>query len=271
MPETLIESELFGHEKGAFNGAVERHAGCFEQAHKGTVMLDEIADMPIGTQAKLLRVLEDGKVRRLGGKSELPVEVRVIAATNRPPEQALKDNRLREDLFYRLNVFHLMLPPLRERKEDIPAICDAILSNLNAKHNCHVSGLHPEVLETFMNASWPGNIRQLRNVLERAVIVAGQGTILTAHLPADPSVPGTALRAPQSVDHESIRIRVGPRMSEVEQAYIDLVLKHTNNNKTRAAQILGLSLRTLHNRVRAGSDAGAEKDSLKGTTAGCLV
>lgn len=271
MPETLIESELFGHEKGAFTGAVERHAGCFEQAHNGTVLLDEIADMPIGTQAKLLRVLEDGKVRRLGGKNELPVNVRVIAATNRPPEQALKENHLREDLFYRLNVFHIALPPLRERKEDIPAICDAMLANLNNKHNCHVSGLHPEVLENFKNASWPGNVRQLRNVIERAVIVAGQGTILTKHLPSDPSVPGSAPSVPQSVDEESIRIRVGPRMSEVEQAYIDLVLKHTNNNKTRAAQILGLSLRTLHNRVRAGSDPALDKDDAKGVAVNCVA
>ena len=271
MPETLMESELFGHEKGAFTGAVERHAGCFEQAHNGTVLLDEIAEMPIGTQAKLLRVLEDGKVRRLGGKNELPVNVRVIAATNRPPELALQENRLREDLFYRLNVFHLTLPPLRERREDIPAICDAILSNLNAKHDCHVSGLHPEVLDYFQNAPWPGNIRQLRNVLERAVIVAGQGTILLRHLPADPSVSGSAPAAPQSIDEDSIRIRVGPQMSEVEQAYIDLVLKHTNNNKTRAAQILGVSLRTLHNRVRAASEAAPEKEETKGAAANCLV
>lgn len=271
MPETLMESELFGHEKGAFTGAVERHPGCFEQAHNGTVLLDEIAEMPIGTQAKLLRVLEDGKVRRLGGKNELPVNVRVIAATNRPPELALKENRLREDLFYRLNVFHLTLPPLRERREDIPAICDAILSNLNAKHDCHVSSLHPDVLDYFQNAPWPGNIRQLRNVLERAVIVAGQGTILTKHLPADPGASGGAPAAPQSMDEDAIRIRVGPQMNEVEQAYIDLVLKHTNNNKTRAAQILGISLRTLHNRVRAVSDAAPEKEETKGAAAHCPV
>jgi DNA-binding NtrC family response regulator len=271
MPETLMESELFGHEKGAFTGAVERHAGCFEQAHNGTVLLDEIADMPIGTQAKLLRVLEDGRVRRLGAKNELPVNVRVIAATNRPLDLALQENRLREDLFYRLNVFHLTLPPLRERKEDIPAICDAILSDLNTKHHCHVSGLHPEVLDHFQNAPWPGNVRQLRNVLERAVIVAGQGTILVRHLPTDPSVPGSAPAASQSIDEDSIRIRVGPQLTEVEQAYIDLVLKHTNNNKTRAAQILGISLRTLHNRVRAVSEAMPEKDEMKGAPADCLV
>jgi DNA-binding NtrC family response regulator len=257
MPETLIESELFGHEKGAFTGAVERHAGCFEQAHNGTVLLDEIADMPIATQAKLLRVLEEGTVRRLGGKTELPVNVRVIAATNCPPDRALKENRLREDLFYRLNVFHIALPPLRERKSDIPAICDAMLSNLNLKHNCHVSGLHPEVLEGFLKAPWPGNVRQLRNVLERALIVAGQGTILPKHLPADPSVPGNSPTVPQAADEECIRIRVGSQLSEVEEAYIDLVLKHTNNNKTRAAEILGLSLRTLHNRVRAVSEKDA--------------
>jgi DNA-binding NtrC family response regulator len=261
MPETLIESELFGHEKGAFTGAVERHAGCFEQAHNGTVLLDEIADMPIGTQAKLLRVLEEGKVRRLGGKSELPVNVRVIAATNRPPDKALAENRLREDLFYRLNVFHIVLPPLRERKEDIPAICDAILSNLNNKHNCHVSGLHPDVIANFQNAPWPGNVRQLRNVLERAVIVAGQGTILTRHLPGDPGVPSDAPAAPETPGGDTLRIKVGPPISEIEQAYIDLVLKHTNNNKTRAAEILGLSLRTLHNRARAMSEQDAKPAS----------
>jgi DNA-binding NtrC family response regulator len=257
MPETLIESELFGHEKGAFSGAVERHAGCFEQAHNGTVLLDEIADMPIGTQAKLLRLLEERKVRRLGGKAEIPVNVRVVAATNWTPERALEENRLREDLYYRLNVFHIALPPLRDRKQDIPAICDAILSNLNKKHNCHVSGLHPEVLGTFLQASWPGNVRQLRNVLERAVIVAVDGTILPRHLPEDSGIRSNPEIA-QPVDEDSIQIRVGPQMSEVEQAYIDLVLKHTNNNKTRAAEILGLSLRTLQNRARM-SDKDAKR------------
>jgi DNA-binding NtrC family response regulator len=270
MPESLIESELFGHEKGAFTGAVERHAGCFEQAHNGTVFLDEIADMPIGTQAKLLRVLEDGKVRRLGGKAETPVNVRVVAATNRAPERALEENRLREDLFYRLNVFHITLPPLRERKEDIPAICDAILSDLNKKHGCHVSGLHAEVLESFQAAAWPGNVRQLRNVLERAVIVAGKGSILPRHLPPDSSIPsGGELADPEPADEGSIRIRVGPQLSDVEQAYIDLVLKHTNNNKTRAAEILGISLRTLHNRVRTQSESVPEKSDMKGAAANC--
>ncbi len=265
MPETLIESELFGHEKGAFTGAVERHAGCFEQAHEGTVLLDEIADMPIGTQAKLLRLLEDSKVRRLGGKTELPVNVRVIAATNWSPDRALKENRLREDLYYRLNVFHIALPPLRERKEDIPAICEAILANLNKKHNCHVSGLDPAVLDAFQKSNWPGNVRQLRNVLERAVIVACHGTILPEHLPPDPYVGNGNPPPSKLTDDQSLRIQVGPPISEIEQAYIDLVLKHTNNNKTRAAQILGVSLRTLQNRVRSSLDKGLDKEAKRPT------
>ena len=248
MPESLMESELFGHEKGAFTGAVERHAGCFEQADGGTVLLDEIADMPIGTQAKLLRVLEDARVRRLGAKSDIAVQVRVIAATNRAPDIAIRDKHLREDLFYRLNVFHLTLPPLRERAEDIPALCEAILSNLNQKHGCRVANIHPQVLENFRTASWPGNVRQLRNVLERAVIVAGEGTILPKHLQTPTHAKPGAPALPESDD--SINIRFGPRLDEVEEAYIELVLKHTGQNRTRAAQILGISIRTLHNRLR---------------------
>jgi len=256
LPETLMESELFGHEKGAFTGAAERHPGCFEQANKGTVLLDEIADMPIGTQAKLLRVLEEGKVRRLGGNNDLQVQVRVVAATNRAPDVAIRDKHLREDLFYRLNVFHINLPPLRQRKEDIPAICEAILSNLNQKHQCRVANIHPEVLESFQKASWPGNVRQLRNVLERAVIVAGEGTILSKHLPKQSSVPSSAPAAAEADD--SIHIRFGPPLSEVEQSYIQLVLKQTANNRTRAAEILGISLRTLHNRIREFPDKDAK-------------
>ncbi|HWB83076.1 MAG TPA: sigma-54 dependent transcriptional regulator [Bryobacteraceae bacterium] len=253
MPETLIESELFGHEKGAFSGAVERRPGSFEQAHNGTVLLDEIAEMPVTTQAKLLRVLEDGKVHRLGGKSELPIDVRVIAATNRPPAQAVSDNHLREDLYYRLNVFHIALPPLRDRREDIPALCQAIISNLNQKHDCRIVGMHPAVLEAFQKDSWPGNVRQLRNVLERAVIIAREGVIQPRHVIAD-AAPAAAPLVPAD-DGESIRIRVGPPISDIEQAYIDLVLKHTHNNKTKAAEILGISLRTLQNRVRASHEA----------------
>src|SRR5262249_53439213 len=173
LPETLIESELFGHEKGAFTGAVERRVGCFEQAERGTLLLDEIGEMPIGTQAKLLRVLEDSRVRRLGGKTEMPVDVRIIAATNRRPEVALSSKSLREDLFYRLNVFHIPLPPLRKKKEDIPAIATALIEQINEREGCHVSDVHPDALEALKSHDWPGNVRELRNVIERAVIVAG--------------------------------------------------------------------------------------------------
>src|SRR5580658_7195734 len=196
LTETLIESELFGHEKGSFTGALERHIGCFEQANTGTVFLDEIGDMPIGTQAKLLRVLEERKVRRLGGKVDLPVDVRVVAVTNKVPDEAIRNKLLREDLFYRLNVFHITLPPLRDRKEDIPAIATALIRDLNKKHGARVTHLHPDVLQRFSTASWPGNVRELRNVIERAVIMAGAGEIQISHLPGD-SAPAKRDVAPQ--------------------------------------------------------------------------
>jgi DNA-binding NtrC family response regulator len=267
LTETLIESELFGHEKGAFTGALERHIGCFEQANNGTVFLDEIGDMPIGTQAKLLRVLEDRKVRRLGGKNDLPVEVRVVAATNKIPEEAIKDKLLREDLYYRLNVFQIMLPPLRDRKDDIAAISEAILVNINKKHGCRITGLQSATLERFLAYNWPGNIRELRNALERAAIMAGEGLILPKHLAMDPTttvpIEPMAEKEPErprevrearepvetTAEGDSIRVRPGATMEEIEEAYIDLVLQRTNNNKTKAADILGISVRTLHNRL----------------------
>ena len=249
LPETLMESELFGHEKGAFTGAVERHPGCFEQAHGGTVLLDEIGDMPIATQAKLLRVLEESSVRRLGGKNDISVDVRVIAATNRDLLNAIREKRLREDLYYRLNVFQIELPPLRNRRDDIPAICAAIIANLNEKHGCRIAAIDREVLERFRNDPWPGNIRQLRNVLERAMIIAGQGTISVNHLSCDrPAVSETTVRE-KLVQDDRLGIRVGPPIREIEEAYIDMVLKHTHGNRTKAATILGISVRTLHTRL----------------------
>ena len=249
LPETLIESELFGHEKGAFTGAVERRAGCFEQAHHGTLLLDEIGDMPIGTQAKLLRVIEESKVRRLGNANDIPIDVRVLAATNQPPEKAIQDKRLREDLYYRLNVFHIHLPPLRERKQDIPPIAAALLMNLNRKHNCRVTHVGPAALTRFDAYTWPGNVRQLRNVLERAVIMAGEGEIQLRHLPGA-LVPAPEPPLPQDPSADLLRVRIGTRMSDVEEAYIRLALNYTKNNKHRAAELLGISLRNLHNKVR---------------------
>jgi DNA-binding NtrC family response regulator len=248
LPDTLVESELFGHEKGAFTGAVERRAGCFEQANNGTLFLDEIGEMPIGTQAKLLRVIEESRVRRLGGKNDMPFAVRVLAATNRPPEAAIQDNHLREDLYYRLNVFQISLPPLRHRKGDIPAISTALIRDLNKKHGTRVTHLHPDVLQRFSAASWPGNVRELRNVLERAVIMAGEGEIQLGHLAGD-SAPAKQDVAPQASSDNVLRMPVGARMDEVEEAYFRLTLKYTQDNKTRAAELLGISLRTLHNRI----------------------
>src|ERR1700681_1471100 len=190
LPETLIESELFGHEKGAFTGALERRAGCFELAQNGTVLLDEIGDMPIGTQAKLLRVLEDGRVRRLGGKAEIQLDVRVIASTNAPLEGSIREGRFREDLYYRLNVFPIPLPALRERREDIPVLVTALLEEMNRKHGTKVTDAGPEFLERLSAYNWPGNVRELRNVLERASILAGEGTLKPEHLP--PGMGGTA-------------------------------------------------------------------------------
>ena len=246
LPESLMESELFGHEKGAFTGAVERRAGCFEQAQNGTLLLDEIGDMPIGTQAKLLRVIEESKVRRLGGTKDIPIAVRVLAATNRAPEKAVENKLLREDLYYRLNVFHISLPPLRDRKQDIPSIAAAMIRDLNRKHGCRVTHLSQEVLDWFAAGSWPGNVRELRNQVERAVIMAGEGEIQLRHLPGAvqrkaavvaPVAPAASGCAPPD---DMLQVPVGVPMSEVEETYIRLTLKHTKNNKKRAAELLGL-------------------------------
>src|SRR5258706_4364099 len=168
LPDTLIESELFGHEKGAFTGAVERRAGCFELAQNGTVLLDEIGDMPIGTQAKLLRVLEDGRVRRLGGKAEIQLDVRVIASTNAPLEGSIREGRFREDLYYRLNVFPIPLPSLRERKEDIPILAQAILEAMNEKHSTKITKISVAVTYRFQSYDWPANVLEHRNLLDRS-------------------------------------------------------------------------------------------------------
>jgi transcriptional regulator with PAS, ATPase and Fis domain len=258
LPETLIESELFGHEKGSFTGASERRAGCFEVAQHGTLLLDEIGEMPMATQAKLLRILEDSKVRRLGGKTEFEVDVRLIAATNKVPEEAVKGGHLREDLFYRLNVFHIHLPPLRERKEDLQSIAESLVGDLSRKHECRVTEISPAVLDALRAHNWPGNVRELRNVLERAVIIAGEGAIEMRHLPSflqarTAQAVAAAAAAPIAVREEpadTIRFTVGTTVEEAEKGLILRTLEHTRNNKTRAAEILGISLKTLHNKLK---------------------
>jgi DNA-binding NtrC family response regulator len=262
IPETLIESEIFGHEKGAFTGALERRTGCFELAEGGTLLLDEIGEMPIATQAKLLRVLEDRKLRRLGSKVETTVDVRVLAATNKVPEDAVAHGELRNDLYYRLNVFNIHMPPLREHREDIPDLVQSLLAEMSSKHSRRVATVSEAVLNAFKNYSWPGNVRELRNTLERAVIVCEGAIVETKHLP--PGFGHTAVR-PSADDADSIRVGVGTTVGEAERLLIIKTLESTNNNKTRAAEILGISLKTLHNKLKeygsAGSDgARAEKE-----------
>jgi DNA-binding NtrC family response regulator len=254
IPETLIESEIFGHEKGAFTGALERRTGCFELAEAGTLLLDEIGEMPVATQAKLLRVLEDRKLRRLGSKVETTVDVRVLAATNKNPEEAVARGELRNDLYYRLNVFNIHMPPLREHKEDVPDLVQTLLADMGAKHGRKVAGVSEAVLNAFKNYSWPGNVREMRNTLERAVIVCDSAMIETKHLP-----PNFGQARPAIDDGDSVRVGVGTTVGEAERLLILKTLTSTGNNKTRAAEMLGISLKTLHNKMKEYGSAAAEE------------
>ena len=249
IPETLIESEIFGHEKGAFTGALERRAGCFELASGGTLLLDELAEMPLGTQAKLLRVLEERKLRRLGSRVEQDIDVRVLAATNHDPDRAVNQGQLRPDLYYRLNVFHIPMPPLREHREDIPAMAESMVNEMNAKHGRRIAGVAPSMIDRMMIYDWPGNARELRNTIERAVILCTDGTPLDAgHLP--PGFASSTSATSAAADASLIPVRVGSTVDEAERLLILRTLEATGGNKTRAAEILGVSLKTLHNKLK---------------------
>jgi len=243
IPETLLESEIFGHEKGAFTGAFERRLGCFELAHRGTLFLDEIAEMTPTTQVKLLRVLQERSFRRLGGRQEISVDVRVIAATNQDPAQAVQKGNLREDLFYRLNVFAIELPPLRERREDLGLLVESFLGEFNDRNGKAVRAVGPAAMRVLEQYAWPGNIRELRNVIERATILAPGEFIEVEHLP--PALARPAL----DTGRPAVTLSPGMTVDEAETRLIRLTLEHTNNNKTRAAEILGISLKTLHNKL----------------------
>jgi len=269
IPETLIESEIFGHEKGAFTGALERRAGCFELAEEGTLLLDEIGEMPAATQAKLLRVLEDRAFRRLGSKVETPTNVRIVAATNKDPQEAVEHGELRGDLFYRLNVFNIQMPPLRDHRGDVKVIAERMIDDMNERHGCSVAGMSDELVHLLEAYEWPGNVRELRNTIERATILAGSGMIGKEHLPprfgeagfaplvrqprgarGAAAVPPVATAEERRAEERTVSVTVGTTVDEAEKQLILKTLQSTQNNKTRAAEILGISSKTLQNKLK---------------------
>ena len=276
IPETLIESEIFGHEKGAFTGALERRAGCFELAEEGTLLLDEIGEMPAATQAKLLRVLEDRSFRRLGSKVETPTNVRIVAATNKDPQEAVENGELRGDLFYRLNVFNIQMPPLRDHRGDVRVVAEKMIDDMNERHDCNVAGMSDELVERLVSYDWPGNVRELRNVIERATILAGSGTIGVEHLPpkfgeagfapmarqpraskngAASAIPTLTPAEERRAEERTVSVEVGTTVDEAERQLILKTLHSTQNNKTKAAEILGISSKTLQNKLKEYSAA----------------
>jgi DNA-binding NtrC family response regulator len=244
IPETLLESEIFGHEKGAFTGALERRIGCFELANGGTIFLDEIAEMSSSIQAKFLRILQDAVVRRVGGKSEIRVDVRVIAATNKDAAAAIADGTFREDLYYRLNVFSISMPPLRDRREDIPLLVEAFIEELDAKYDRRVRAVDDSAMRALGARPWPGNVRELRNAIERAMIGCKGDTITLTDLPGE-----MGPRRAREDEGVAQSLPVGVPLRDVERELILRTLTSVNNNKTRAAELLGISLRTLHNKL----------------------
>ncbi len=257
IPATLIESEFFGHERGAFTGADQRRPGVFEMAHGGTLFLDELGEIPIELQAKLLRVLEEGRLRRLGGKVEIEVDVRVLCATNRDLKLEIKNQRFREDLYFRLNVFQVHLPPLRERREDIPILVQHFVEKFAGDSTKRVTGVHPEAMEMLKAHDWPGNIRELRNAVERAVILCDGELITREHLPPD--------MAGKSPERHNFRLSYGLPLDAVEREYILGSLQRNGNNKARTAEILGVSEKTLYNKLnRYAAEARQQGQSVTG-------
>ena len=244
IPETLMESEIFGHERGAFTGATGMRPGCFEQAHGGTLFLDEIAEMPITLQPKLLRVLADGRVRRLGGSHEIEFDVRVVAATNRDPLIAISEGKLREDLYYRLNVVPVTLPPLRERQDDVPLLAHHFLSEFNRKHHMDVVGITEQAAALLKAYSWPGNVRELRNVMERAVVLSKEKWIGEANLPA-------YIRSSSPLGKTLIFSVGATTVAEAERELIVRTLQQAGNNKAEAARQLGVDVKTIYNKLKA--------------------
>jgi DNA-binding NtrC family response regulator len=245
LPATLLESELFGHEKGAFTGAVCQRIGRFEQAHGGTLLLDEVTEIDLNLQAKLLRALQEGEVDRIGGRRPVKVDVRIIATTNRDLATAVSQGKLREDLYYRLSVFPVELPPLRERPGDIPLLAQYFVERHNARNGCSVKGISRAALELLKVQRWPGNVRELENCLERAVLLAREGTIEPEHLLLGV---GPAPAAPAGAETCNLR--------QHERRLILQALRETGGNRTEASRRLGISIRTLRNKLREYRGAG---------------
>ena len=250
IAEGITESELFGHEKGAFTGAASSRAGCFELADTGTLFLDELAEMPSSLQPKFLRVLEDGRVRRVGGSREKSFDVRILAATNRDPERAVEEKRLRADLYYRLNVFTLVVPALRDRRDDIPMLIKHFLRVFNSKHETRAELPKSQALDLLNEYSWPGNVRELRNAIERGVILARRGRIGVKHLPTQVRQPGSGVGS---------RLVLPPRvsMAEAEKILILETLEQVGNNKSAAARRLGLDVKTNRSRLRSYGESAS--------------
>jgi DNA-binding NtrC family response regulator len=245
IPENLLETELFGYEKGAFTGALSRRAGYFELANGGTIFLDEIAEMSNGLQAKYLRPLQDGMVRRLGGSGEVKVDVRVMAATNQNVAQAMRDGTFRDDLYYRINVLNIPMPALRRRPEDIPGLVEAFVAEANQKYNRQIESVDDSAMKRLREHSWPGNVRELKNVIERAVIATPNGTITAQCLFLSPG--GKTRSEDQRTD---VVLPLGTTLDASERELIVKTLASLNGNKTRAAHVLGVSVKTLHNKLR---------------------
>ncbi len=246
LPETLLESELFGHERGAFTGAVGRRPGRFELADGGTIFLDEIGEMTPSTQSKLLRVLQEREFEPLGSTKTVKVDIRILSATNKDLKEEVKKGAFREDLFYRLNVVPIQLPPLRERKEDIPLLIEHFLKIYNEKNGRHLKGFHPRALDAMMRYPWPGNIRELENAVERAVILTRDEYVSLPELPESIAL---AVEGPLPWTNKE-GIRPGTTIREIEKELILVTLEHNDGNRTRSAAELGITRRTLQNKLK---------------------
>ena len=243
IPRELMESEIFGHEKGAFTGATGVRQGCFELAHEGTLFLDEVAEMPVELQPKLLRVLEDGVVRRLGGEKEFRFDVRLVAATNREPAAAIQDGLLRKDLYYRLNVFSIEMPPLRKRGEDLELLVAHFVDQFSDRHRVTIDGVSAAAMQLLSDYRWPGNVRELRNACERATVLAADGEIEPRHLPPQILDP--------AADGEPIVLEAGLKIADAERELILRTLEETGGNKAEAARRLGIDVKTVRNKLKS--------------------